>query len=112
MEEQARDALARRVEAEGRGAGDRLVEVPREDDDIEEGEQAANEAALTREYDEGERDGVLRFPASKANMDAYPKTLPGLRGSHILPGAGHWVQQERPAEVNKLLIAFLRSLSS
>ena len=34
----------------------------------------------------------------------------GLRGSHILPGCGHWTQQERAAEVNQLPIAFLRSL--
>jgi pimeloyl-ACP methyl ester carboxylesterase len=58
----------------------------------------------------GSRDGVLRFPAAKSNIEAYPKTLPGLRGSHILEGAGHWVQQEQPAEVNKLLIDFLKSL--
>ena len=58
----------------------------------------------------GSRDGVLRFPAAQAQLDAYPKTLPGLRGSHILEGAGHWVQQERPAEVNRLLIDFLKSL--
>jgi len=58
----------------------------------------------------GSRDGVLRFPAAQAQLDAFPKTLPGLSGSHILEGAGHWVQQERPAEVNKLLIDFLRGL--
>ena len=43
-------------------------------------------------------------------IDAYPTTLPGLRGSHILEGAGHWVQQERAAEVNRLLIEFLKGL--
>ena len=53
---------------------------------------------------------MLRFPAAQAQLDAYPKTLPGLRGSHIIEGAGHWVQQERAAEVNKLLIDFLRGL--
>jgi pimeloyl-ACP methyl ester carboxylesterase len=58
----------------------------------------------------GSRDGVLKFPAAQAQLDAYPKTLPGLRGSHILEGAGHWVQQEQPDEVNRLLIEFLRSL--
>ncbi|MHC5258398.1 alpha/beta hydrolase [Streptomyces sp. UC4497] len=41
---------------------------------------------------------------------AYPKTLPGLVGSHVLPGAGHWLQQERPAEVNGLLVEWLRGL--
>lgn len=58
----------------------------------------------------GSRDGVLRFPAAKAQMEAFSRTLPGLRGSHILEGAGHWVQQERPAEVNELLIDFLKGL--
>jgi pimeloyl-ACP methyl ester carboxylesterase len=58
----------------------------------------------------GSRDGVLRFPAAKSQLEAYPKTLPGLRGSHILEGAGHWVQQEQPAAVNKLLIDFLKGL--
>src|SRR4029453_12144811 len=54
----------------------------------------------------GSKDGVLRFPAAQSQLDAFPKTLPGLRGKHILEGAGHWVQQERPGEVNKLLIDF------
>ncbi len=58
----------------------------------------------------GERDNVLKFPASQAQIEAYPRTLPGLRGSHILPGAGHWIQRERAAEVNRLLLAFLSSL--
>ena len=58
----------------------------------------------------GSRDGVLRFPAAKSQLEAYPKTLPGLRGSHILDGAGHWVQQERSADVNRLLIEFLKGL--
>jgi pimeloyl-ACP methyl ester carboxylesterase len=60
----------------------------------------------------GSRDGVLRFPAAQAQLDAFPKTLPGLRGSHIIPGPGHWIQQERPDEVNRLLIEFLQGLRS
>ena len=28
----------------------------------------------------------------------------------ILAGCGHWVQQERPAEVAELVLGFLRSL--
>ena len=58
----------------------------------------------------GSRDGVLRFPASMSHIEAYTTTLPGLRGSHILEGAGHWVQQERAADVNRLLIDFLKGL--
>jgi pimeloyl-ACP methyl ester carboxylesterase len=29
-------------------------------------------------------------------------------GCHLVDGAGHWVQQEQPADVSRLLIAFLR----
>jgi pimeloyl-ACP methyl ester carboxylesterase len=43
---------------------------------------------------------------------AYPATLPGLRGSHILEGCGHWIQQERPAEVNQYLTNWLAELPS
>jgi pimeloyl-ACP methyl ester carboxylesterase len=32
-----------------------------------------------------------------------------MTGCHLLDGAGHWVQQERPEEVSRLLIAFLRA---
>jgi len=28
----------------------------------------------------------------------------------LLPGAGHWIQQERPREVNDLVIQCLKSL--
>ncbi|MEV7194159.1 alpha/beta hydrolase [Streptomyces sp. NPDC093510] len=41
---------------------------------------------------------------------AYPHTLPGLSSSHILDGCGHWLQQERPTEVNRLLIDWLAAL--
>jgi len=58
----------------------------------------------------GARDGVLKFPASRAQIDAYPQTLPGLRGCHVLEGAGHWIQRERADRVNELLLGFLRSL--
>ena len=42
--------------------------------------------------------------------DAYPHTLPGLRGCHLLDGAGHWIQRERADAVNALLLDFLRGL--
>jgi pimeloyl-ACP methyl ester carboxylesterase len=34
--------------------------------------------------------------------------LPNLRQRLIIDGAGHWVQQERPNEVNAALVAFLK----
>ncbi len=46
-------------------------------------------------------------------MDAYAD--PGafctdFRGATILPGVGHWVQQEAPAETNAALENFLAGL--
>lgn len=41
---------------------------------------------------------------------AYPTTLPGLVSSHLLDGCGHWIQQERPQEVNRILTGWLASL--
>ncbi|WP_327358713.1 alpha/beta fold hydrolase [Streptomyces sp. NBC_01304] len=43
-------------------------------------------------------------------IKAYPETLPGLVSSHILDGCGHWIQQEHPAEVNRLLTDWLAAL--
>jgi pimeloyl-ACP methyl ester carboxylesterase len=58
----------------------------------------------------GARDSVLRFPAAKATIENFPRTLPGLRGCHLLEGAGHWVQRERAPEVTALLLGFLKTL--
>ncbi|MFB6994354.1 alpha/beta hydrolase, partial [Streptomyces virginiae] len=42
---------------------------------------------------------------------AYPTTLPGLTTSHLLEGCGHWIQQERPEEINRLLTDWLTTLT-
>jgi pimeloyl-ACP methyl ester carboxylesterase len=44
------------------------------------------------------------------SIERFPETLPKLHASVILPGCGHWTQQERPAEVNEALLDFLSSL--
>jgi pimeloyl-ACP methyl ester carboxylesterase len=54
----------------------------------------------------GEKDPVLGF----ISPDGIASALPGLTRSVILPGCGHWTQQERPAEVTAAMIAFLRGL--
>lgn len=56
----------------------------------------------------GEKDGPTRW--GSAAIANFNKTLPALRGSHILSGCGHWVQQERLREVNELLLKFLGEL--
>lgn len=43
-------------------------------------------------------------------IKAYPTTLPALSASHLLEGGGHWIQQERPDEVNRLLTEWLTAL--
>ncbi|RPK79866.1 hypothetical protein EES46_31625 [Streptomyces sp. ADI98-10] len=43
-------------------------------------------------------------------IDAYPRTLPGPSAAHILEGCGHWIQQERPDEFNRLLTDRLHGL--
>ncbi|MEV6791722.1 alpha/beta hydrolase [Streptomyces sp. NPDC051320] len=43
-------------------------------------------------------------------IKAYSTTLPGLVSSHILDDCGHWIQQERPAEINRLLTEWLGGL--
>jgi pimeloyl-ACP methyl ester carboxylesterase len=40
-------------------------------------------------------------------IETMAEVLPDFRGATIVEGAGHWVQQERPAEVNAALLAFL-----
>jgi pimeloyl-ACP methyl ester carboxylesterase len=54
----------------------------------------------------GDRDPVLSF----VKADGLGDVLPKLTKSVILPGCGHWTQQERPAEVSDAMIAFLREL--
>jgi len=36
------------------------------------------------------------------------KACTGMIGCHLVDGAGHWVQQEQPTEVSRLLLAFLQ----
>jgi pimeloyl-ACP methyl ester carboxylesterase len=54
----------------------------------------------------GEKDPVLLM-VPPAVMDGW---VTDLRGTVIIPGAGHWIQQERPTEVNDALLGFLKSL--
>ena len=58
----------------------------------------------------GERDLVLSM-LGRGDLVAMMKTqLTDLRGADILPGCGHWTQQERPIEVNDRLIPWLKGL--
>ena len=56
----------------------------------------------------GERDAVLDFWGEE--VEAMERNVPNLRKKLILPGVGHWTQQESPDAVNRALIEFLREL--
>lgn len=59
----------------------------------------------------GERDPVVNWPGIREFIDnLMPVAMPGLTKSQLLPGCGHWTQQERPGEVNALLLEFLAGL--
>ncbi|MEU1627163.1 alpha/beta hydrolase [Streptomyces sp. NPDC020096] len=61
-------------------------------------------------YITGDRDLVYRFPGMDQLLPALTTLHPQLREPLILPGCGHWTQQERPEEVNAALLEFLDSL--
>jgi pimeloyl-ACP methyl ester carboxylesterase len=61
-------------------------------------------------YVAGERDVVLTFPATQELVANLVQFVPQLRQTIILPGCGHWTQQERPEAVNAAMIEFLRAL--
>lgn len=58
-------------------------------------------------YVSGQNDLIAANPAA---LQKYSTSLPGLRSMRVLPDAGHWIQQERPQEVNDALVEFLTSL--
>jgi pimeloyl-ACP methyl ester carboxylesterase len=47
-----------------------------------------------------------------APMDAMREHVPDLRDVVMVPGAGHWVQQEKPEVVNAALLEFLSGLDA
>jgi pimeloyl-ACP methyl ester carboxylesterase len=55
----------------------------------------------------GSKDAVITGFGAKRVADLEP-ILPNLRQKLIIDGAGHWIQQERPEQVNAALIAFLK----
>ena len=58
-------------------------------------------------YIAGDRDLVVRFPGAPELIANLTKYVPNLTKTIMLPGCGHWTQQERPDEVNAALIEFL-----
>jgi epoxide hydrolase A/B len=60
----------------------------------------------------GEKDIVIAGATAEALTAAMSRVCEDFRGVVLYPGAGHWIQQERAAEVNRTLIDFVNSVSS
>jgi non-specific protein-tyrosine kinase len=58
----------------------------------------------------GAQDEVVTGLIGAKRVNEMEKVLPGLTRKLIIPGAGHWIQQECAGEVNAALIAFLNDL--
>ena len=59
----------------------------------------------------GDRDLVLNWPGFRDLVGVLREiSMPNLTKAVVLEGCGHWTQQERPAEVNELLLEFLAGL--
>jgi len=61
-------------------------------------------------YLAGDRDLVVSFTGGQAMLDGLKAVVPLLREARLLPGCGHWTQQERPDEVSQAMVAFLNEL--
>src|SRR5262249_9599895 len=56
----------------------------------------------------GENDVVMEMLPEA--MKIVELSMPNCRQKAIIPGAGHWIQQERPHPINEALIEFAKSL--
>src|SRR5262249_53958133 len=61
-------------------------------------------------YMAGDRDLVVGFRGMDKLIANLKEFVPQLHDTIMLPGCGHWTQQERVAEVNAAMIGFLRQL--
>ena len=63
-------------------------------------------------YVGGDRDLVLNWPGFRDLVGMLKElSMPNLTKAVVLEGCGHWTQQERPGEVNELLVEFLSGLA-
>jgi pimeloyl-ACP methyl ester carboxylesterase len=69
---------------------------------------AATKVTVPALFVAGDRDMTVML-ASNA-VERMKESVPDLRRVVMIPDAGHWIGEERPAEVNDALLTFLRSL--
>ncbi len=56
----------------------------------------------------GEKDGVILMAAEA--LQRMPERVPNLLINELIPGIGHWTQQEAPETVNNAILKFLKKL--
>ncbi len=71
---------------------------------------AGSQVSVPGLYIAGDRDLVVRFRGMQQIIASLKHFVPQLRGTLVLPGCGHWTQQERPREVNDAMVEFLQQL--
>ena len=59
----------------------------------------------------GDKDGVIRGATAEQLTNNMSRVVTDFRGVTLIPGVGHWVQQEKPEETNAAILAFLAGLS-
>jgi pimeloyl-ACP methyl ester carboxylesterase len=105
LSEEDLDTFAAAFEKTGfRGGLNRYRNMDRDWEEIP--ELAAKKIEQPALFIAGDKDGAATF----APMDPMKEFVTDLRKLVMLPGCGHWTQQERPAEVNAELIEFLNGL--
>ena len=62
-------------------------------------------------YMTGDRDLVLSFRGMDQLLPALKQFVPELRQTIMLPGCGHWTQQERAGDVNSAMLQFLKTVA-
>lgn len=60
----------------------------------------------------GALDPLLAGGPGRQAYDRLEENVPGLTRKVLMEGVGHWIQQEAPEEVNRLLLEFLDSLKT
>lgn len=58
----------------------------------------------------GANDSVVTGIIGEKRMADMERVLPSLKRKLVIDGAGHWLPQERPAEVNAALVEFLNGV--
>lgn len=58
----------------------------------------------------GEQDIVINGAKAEALKTMISRVADDIRDVKLIPGAGHWIQQEKPDEVNTFVLDFLKGL--